>query len=71
MNEYPLWCRCWNIKNDKLHLLPGAPNIKLVLMTISLALLLEQSAMFRCLEGLKSGSFLVRSHKVDTRIYIV
>jgi hypothetical protein len=40
-------------------------------MIISPSLLLEQPAMFRCLEGLKSGSFLVRSHKVDTRIYMV
>jgi hypothetical protein len=40
-------------------------------MTFLSVLLLEQSIVVPCLEALKSGSCLVRSYKVDTRIYVV
>jgi hypothetical protein len=38
---------------------------------LSSALLLKQSIVIHYLKGLKSDSLLVRSHKMDTRIYIV
>jgi hypothetical protein len=40
-------------------------------MTLPLALLLTLPVVLRCFKGLKLGSLLVRSHKVDTRIYVV
>jgi hypothetical protein len=40
-------------------------------MIFSLLLLIEQSIVIHCLEGVKSGSPLVKSSKADTRIYVV
>jgi hypothetical protein len=40
-------------------------------MIFSLLLLIEQSTVIRCLEGVKSSSPLVKSSKADTRIYVV